>query len=595
MKRLSFHDFLGTLRSVVGRFPFPLLLSLVGTVLAIVLIHVDDPNPWSNMLMVLSLATPVSVVIVLFAEGMGWGNRRVWIFNAVLTLMMVGYFFILPESAELVVSVFLRHVMWTFAFVLGVTFIAFVRQYGEMAVGRFWEFCRRLVVATILTGIWAFALQMGLMAALSSTDFLFSLSIPDERYAELMALIAGVFCTTFFLSRVPRKPSELSADLAYPKEVRLFTTFVLVPLVSIYFIILYLYTGKILLTGEWPEGQLAYIILGFSVVGLLTYLALYPLRKEVAWVRAAGTALCVAIIPQALMLMWSLWFRVSEYGLTENRYLVYVYGVWLLGVSIYLLASRLKDIRVIPLSLFVLAILCSVGSWGAFSVSVHSQAGRLEDILERNDRFVDGKYVASDNEVSDEDLYEMSQVLNYLVEEREVYWVIEPWFEEELDFSDVNRWSQAEFVMEDGFGLEYRFYVPSRGEPDPRESFNFSLSDLNVAIPIDNHEFVFEYYNHLITPISVGEKTLRLAVNQAEERIDLTLDDDPLGYIPLKELIDRGMKSSQFRPMHLEDATVVVQTEKFNAKVVVKSLQGYKEDDRVLIDYIFTTIFLTLK
>ena len=218
---------------------------------------------------------------------------------------------------------------------------------------------------------------------------------------------------------------------------------------------------------------------------------------------------------------------------------------------------------------------------GAFSVSVHSQAGRLEDILERNDRFVDGKYVASDNEVSDEDLYEMSQVLNYLVEEREVYWVIEPWFEEELDFSDVNRWSQAEFVMEDGFGLEYRFYVPSRGEPDPRESFNFSLSDLNVAIPIDNHEFVFEYYNHLITPISVGEKTLRLAVNQAEERIDLTLDDDPLGYIPLKELIDRGMKSSQFRPMHLEDATVVVQTEKFNAKVVVKSLQGYKEDDRV--------------
>ena len=187
----------------MGRFPFPLLLSLVGTVLAIVLIHVDDPNPWSNMLMVLSLATPVSVVIVLFAEGMGWGNRRVWIFNAVLTLMMVGYFFILPESAELVVSVFLRHVMWTFAFVLGVTFIAFVRQYGEMAVGRFWEFCRRLVVATILTGIWAFALQMGLMAALSSTDFLFSLSIPDERYAELMALIAGVFCTTFFLEPCP--------------------------------------------------------------------------------------------------------------------------------------------------------------------------------------------------------------------------------------------------------------------------------------------------------------------------------------------------------------------------------------------------------
>ncbi len=597
INRFSFAAFLGALQSVVRRFPFTMLISLAGTVLGIVLIHIDTPMPWSNVFMVLSLAAPVSVVLVLFAEGMGWRVARIWILNTVLGGLMVLYYFLLPESAEVQMQPVVRHVMWTIAFVLAVTFAAFVRQFGDAAVARFWEFCRRLVSATILTGIWAFALNMGLMAALASTDFLFNLSIPGERYEELWIIIAGIFCTTFFLSRIPRQPAELHADLAYPKEVRLFSTFLLVPLVTVYFLILYLYTAKILLTGEWPEGQLAYIILGFSVVGLLTYLALYPLRKEMAWVRVAGTALCVAIIPQALVLFWSLWFRVSDYGLTENRYLVYVYGAWLLGVSLYLLISRIKDIRVIPVSLFVLAILSSFGPWGAFSVAIHSQANRLASLLEANGRFQDGRYVSTEGEVPGKDLFEMRQIL-YFLETREALGVVQPWLEKELDLTEVGRWRQAGFVMKEGFGLKYLGYQPSpstEGSEGSRIPFNVYFNDQALAIPVDAYDYVFSYGDFMSAPISVGGKKLGVALNSPEKRIDLRLDGEPLGYIPLGNLIDEALTNTSFHFPRLEDVSIVVDTDRFAAKMVIHKLQGMKEGDRVLLDYFFAMFFLTLK
>ncbi|MBI4435343.1 DUF4153 domain-containing protein [Candidatus Uhrbacteria bacterium] len=596
-KRFSVAAFLGVLQSVVRRFPFPLLISLAGTIVGIVLIHVDTPIPWTNILMVLSLAAPISVALVLFVEGMGWSLARIWILNAILAAFMVGYYFLLPESAQLQMQPVVRQVMWTFAFVFAVTFTPFVRHAGDSAVARFWEFCRRLVVVTILTGIWAVALQLGLMAALSAMDFLFNLTIPDERYAELWVIIAGLFCTTFFLSRVPRQPAELHADLSYPKEVRLFSTFLLVPLVTVYFLILYLYTAKILLTGEWPSGQLAYIVLGFSVVGLVTYLALYPLRKEKAWVRVAGTALCVAMIPQGFMLLWSLWFRVSEYGLTENRYLVYVYGLWLLGVSLYLLISRLKDIRVIPVSLFVLAILGSIGPWGAFSVAIHSQVNRLASLLEANGRFQDGRYVSADEEVPGEELFEMRQILNFL-EEREALGVVQPWLDKELDLAEVDRWRKAEFVMKEGFGLKYLAYQSSPSTEDSGDSrvpFSVSFNDPTQAIPVDVYDYVFSYGDFMSDSVSVGGKKLGIALNSPEQRIDLRLDGEPLGYIPLGDLIDEALTNTSFHFPQLEDVSIVVDTDRFAAKMVIQSLQGMREGDRVLLDYFFAMFFLTLK
>ena len=69
---------------------------------------------------------------------------------------------------------------------------------------------------------------------------------------------------------------------------------------------------------------------------------------------------------------------------TEQRYFLLALAWWLLFITVYFLVSRKKDIRLVPLSLCILAFLSVWGPWGAFSVSLNSQRGRLKALLEKD-------------------------------------------------------------------------------------------------------------------------------------------------------------------------------------------------------------------
>src|SRR5690606_1557809 len=51
-----------------------------------------------------------------------------------------------------------------------------------------------------------------------------------------------------------------------------------------------------------------------------------------------------------------------------------------LGNLFYLLFSRSKQLRVLPISLFLLIILSAMGPWGAFQVSVRAQLSELQEL-----------------------------------------------------------------------------------------------------------------------------------------------------------------------------------------------------------------------
>jgi hypothetical protein len=211
----------------------------------------------------------------------------------------------------------------------------------------------------------------------------------------------------------------------------MFSQYVLVPLVAVYFLILYAYVAKVLITWDWPKGMLAYMILGFSFLRVLTYISLYPLREKVEWIKKAGQVFYFMLIPQIVMLFWTLWFRISQYGITEKRYLVFVFGLWLLGIGIYFLLSKKKDIRIIPIAVFILALSCSFGPWGAFAVSQRNQTGRLKRLLTKSNILINRKIKKSEKKVPFDDRKEISAVIRYLIEAHGVG-SIQPWFGQDL-------------------------------------------------------------------------------------------------------------------------------------------------------------------
>src|SRR5262249_46851893 len=159
----------------------------------------------------------------------------------------------------------------------------------------------------------------------------------------------------------------------------------LVPLVSVYLVILTVYLGKVLITRDWPSGWIGWLVSGVGTAGILTLLLVHPVAQDPAekWVAAFARSFWLAVLPAIVMLWLAIWQRVRQYGITEPRYFLVVLSLWLAGLAVYYSITRSRQIRTIPASLGAVALLTFAGPWGAYSVSVGSQVGRLRALLER--------------------------------------------------------------------------------------------------------------------------------------------------------------------------------------------------------------------
>jgi hypothetical protein len=86
----------------------------------------------------------------------------------------------------------------------------------------------------------------------------------------------------------PRNLDELEAAREYPKGLKIFTYYILLPIVFVYLAILYAYLAKILISWDWPQGWVSKLILGFAGTGTFSLLLLHPLnhQTENIWVRS---------------------------------------------------------------------------------------------------------------------------------------------------------------------------------------------------------------------------------------------------------------------------------------------------------------------
>ncbi|NQV89079.1 MAG: DUF4153 domain-containing protein [Parcubacteria group bacterium] len=598
MKLLSITAIFAGAQRVVRRFPLAMLACLAGTVIGITLIHVDDPEPYVNFMLTLTFAAPLFVGAILFAEIKKLSQKYYWGMHGAILAFLVGYYLLLPDPGVGVSELYVRHVMWVIGFVLVVTFIPFVYQKGATAIHRFWQYNRGLIFTVALTGVWAGALMAGISIALGSIDFLFDITIDSDRYAEIWVVLVGMFSSLFFLHRLPENPHALDSKKPYPKEVRLFSQFVLVPLVTMYFLILYAYTARILISTSWPEGQLAWMILGFSFLGVLTYLALYPLREKTDWVRHFGTGLFVAMIPQTGMLFLALSFRLRDYGFTENRYFVLVFGFWLMGMAIYYLVSRVKDIRVIPITVFLIAVVASVGPWGAFYVAERSQINRLEGILVSNGMLQDGLFVEASSELTNEDEVQINEIVRYLSQNHGLDG-IESWFGgEDLDAIGTEPWERAERVINLKFGIETRYNYENRYLGEGEKSIALFVDSSKTSVTsIDGYEYMIDVGRDMSgvnEEFQIGDQTFGLDVTDDGWGLELTKEGELIALIDLTDLITRG-QDFQRTDVSREDASVAFETDKVKAMFIVESLFGELIDDKPELHTLFGRLLLTVK
>jgi len=418
------------------RFPLSILASILATAVAMLLIHTDYEklqylNSYWKVIMCCFLALNLFLAAELFSESKNHSIVKRLLIQAFAAVLIVSYYFALPDFKNFELEDSIRFALFAIALHLLISFVPFI---NVKHVNGFWQFNKSLFLRFLTAGLYTGVLYLGLALALLAIDKLFKVEINSNYYADLWWFLAGIFNTWFFLAGIPKQTQDLETITDYPKGLKVFTQFVLLPLVTIYLLILYAYGAKIAIAMELPRGWVSYLVIGFSVVGILSLLLIWPVkdREGNSWIKIVDRWFYIALYPLIILLGLAVFKRVSQYGITENRYFVLLIAFWLLIIATWFLLNKNKNIKVIPVSLCLIAFLSSFGPWGAFSVSERSQINRLEKLVSAENILIDGKIKKAEPMLKNDNAEEISSIISYL-EKNHGFKAIQPWFTQDLD------------------------------------------------------------------------------------------------------------------------------------------------------------------
>jgi len=408
MKLPSLQHLYNGLILVIKRFPIQFLFIIIATICWAYYIninkydndsiaHIQLINFLIKAIFISNLGLTLTLALDLLAEKKQFKPQKKWLIRIFAVLFCILLFFLLNPEDNF--SDQLRIALLAFAFHLFVAFSPFMDQ-GH--INGFWQFNKVLFLRFLTAALYSAVLYGGLAIALVAIDGLFNVDIRWQTYLTVFAIIAAGFSPIFFLAGVPQSFAELDEDSAYPKGLKIFTQFVLIPLMTIYLAILLFYEIKIILIWSLPKGLVSSLIIGYAVFGILSLLLIYPMKDKEgnSWIKLFSRFFYIMLVPLIVLLLLAVWKRIAPYGITESRYILVIIALWLTGITSYFLFSKKDNIKVIPISLALITILAVYGPQSAIGLSRYSQLSRLKKIF---------------NSKSTQDLAEKPMIVRYLV------------------------------------------------------------------------------------------------------------------------------------------------------------------------------------
>ena len=553
--------------NTLKRFWATFLYALVSVIAGITLVENKTTfslkSVFENLSFSAVLGIGLSIAITLFSERSKHSSATKKVLQ-VLGMILIGiYYFSLPEKWSS--FHFLRAGLLIVSLHCLVAFAAFIKK---GAVEGFWQFNKILFIHILISLLYTTVLFLGISLAIIVVNHLFSLKIGSNLYSDLWLFLIGIFNTWFFLSGVPSDFDELDHRTDYPKGLKIFTQFVLIPLVTIYFVILYAYMTKMIFQWSLPKGAVSFLVVGFSVFGILSLLLIYPLQNldTEKWIKIYSRWFYRALLPLIVLLFVAIGTRIGNYGITESRYLIVLLALWLAGISIYLQINKLHNIKIIPITLCLITALSAFGPWGAAAVSKSSQLGRLKSILTRNELLLYGKLKKPAKEIPQNDQNELSSLISYLSYDHGAETLTS--FFSPKDKKNIAQEMKdfLKVIHVDSAGGFKRFYFSIPKPPGNaylvkgndyffERSYSIYNGAFNEAMKADQHNFSFASDSKKLTVSYKGQ--------------DMVLEFRPI-YEKLKKLYKRQTENS----VSEADMTYVLENREVSFKIVFTYIGG---------------------
>lgn len=459
------------------RFPISLSFAILVTITVIAMNHsyYDNYDYYSRMAMTLALGIPLSLSAYLYFEKKTGIRKNVQILiHLLLMLVLALYYFLLLNNLGMVETT--RYTAYSLSLYLLFSFIPYLPKKE-----RYELYVIRLFNRFVITYLYSIILYLGIAAILGTINLLFNTNISGTFFFDMAIVVAGVFAPAFFLADIPRQGEEILVQ-SYPKVLGVLLQYIILPLLSIYTIILYVYFAKILIIMELPQGIIGNLVLWYSIISAIILFFIYPLTNGNQWVKSFIRFFPKIIIPLLAMMFVAMGVRINAYGVTESRYFVLLVGLWVTGVMVYYAFKTNVNNIIITMSLAIIGVLAVTGPWNAYSVSQRSQNNRLEKILlaygmiDQNSQIQD-----PEKDLEQKDKYEISQIILYFDENHNIANIRH--LPENFEIEDMKKVFGFELINDRG------------GYHRQKEYFAHYVDRENSFLDIKGYDYFIEYAN----------------------------------------------------------------------------------------------------
>lgn len=477
------------------------------------------------------------------------------------------YYLIIRSSPEVTAEIGIKT-----AVVLSAIFIAFVLVPAVKSKIKFEDTFMAVFKAFFQTIFYAGIIMGGFSLIIAAVNTLIY-PISYKAYSYIADIIFVLFSPMFFLSLIPIYPGKYKPEIdendenvkkavRCPKFVDILFSYIIIPLISIYTLILLSYIALNVGKDFWSNNLLEPMLITYAIAVITTFII--TSRLENKFVSVFRLIFPKALIVIVLFQIAASVVNISNTGITHGKYYVILFGIFA-AVSGVLMCFKERKNGIVAAVFIIFCVISLIPPIDAFNVSRINQTNRLEAALVKNGMLEDNK-IKPNSLISDQDKKIIIQSTEYL---------------------SINKYSSKITWLGKDFEIYRDFYntfgFNQYDTPQTTDSYVSVYFNTNNPIDIKGYDVLAEAYinsdentDSKICTINFSNKSYDLQKEKLGSQFDLVLYDNNKNEIirfNTDELYSRYENYGQPKEgISEKDATFIIENNKVKVKLLMRNV-----------------------
>jgi len=454
-------------------------------------------------------------------------------------ILTLGYFLIVRQYTNTSLETWIRTSVALFALFIAYIWVPVIKSkvsYNESFMAAFKSFFNALLFSAVLF--------TGITLIIGAIDLLL-FRVPDKSYMHALNIIGIIFAPIYFLSLIPVYPGvsdnnrspewleqhqeKIRKTCACPKFLEILISYIIIPLLSVYTIILIIYIGTNITAEFWTDNRLEPMLVGFAIAVILVYILASTLENKFAVL--SRKIFPKVLVPIVLFQIAASVLKTQETGITYGRYYVILFGIFAAITGVLLSFMPVRKNGIVAALLIGFSLVSIVPPVDAFTVSRINQEAMLKTVLAENNMLQDNTVIPNAS-ISEGDRKIISDTVSYLGM---------------MDYTKDIAFLGKDFNPYDDFYTTFGFYRYAES-PYGQQSIYLTLNQqapINIsgydAFIVVNFYFKGNTSESLVSSFEKSEKTYTLSKDNTTDPGTLTLSDESgqeLISVNMKEVFD---------------------------------------------------------